>query len=682
MSDSPAMSNPLIGLRAESESLDLPFDRIEASHVEPAIDTLIAEANEAVDGIATAPRTYDGTLGALEHATEPLEIALTVVGHLESVATTPALREAYNRVQPKASAFFSSLSLNAELYAALKEFAETDEAKGLDPIRARFLLKTLDDFRRHGAELDDAGKERLGAINVALSEKTTKFAQNVLDETNAFDLVITDEAKLAGLPPSARSAAKQSAEQKDKEGWRFTLHAPSYIAVMTYLDDASIREQLWQAYNTRASSGEHDNRGLICEILELRREKATLLGYADFADLILEDRMAKSGAKASAFVDDLRERTKPAFEREERELHEFRKELEGADAPVLEPWSIGYYAEKQRKARFDFDDEVLRPYLQVDAVLKGLFEIAERLYGVRIEEREAPTWNDDVRCYGVFDGDHLMAAFYVDLFPREDKRGGAWMNALSYGPTPDTPHLGLFCANVSEPIGDEPALLTHREVETLFHEFGHLLHHALSEVPLRSLGGTNVAWDFVELPSQIMENFCWERVSLDLFARHHETGEPIPEELFQKLRASRTYREATAQMRQLGFGTVDLRLHRTFDPSAGPEAAMALAREILEAHAPASYPDDYAMICGFTHLFASPVGYAAGYYSYKWAEVLDADAFTRFLEADVLSAEVGQHFREAILAKGDSADPDALFREFMGRDPSLDALLVRAGLGA
>jgi len=676
------MSNPLIGLRAEAESLDLPFDRIEASHVEPAIDALIAEANEAVDAITTAPRTYASTLGALEHATEPLEIALTVVGHLESVATTPELREAYNRVQPKASAFFSSLSLNAELYAALKEFAESEEARGLDPIRSRFLDKTLDDFRRHGAELDDAGKKRLSEINVELSKKTTSFAQNVLDETNAFDLVVTDEAKLAGLPPSARNAAKQSAEQKGKEGWRFTLQAPSYIAVMTYLDDASTRAQLWKAYNTRASSGERDNRKLICEVLELRREKAKLLGYEDFADLILEDRMAKSGAKASAFVDDLRERTQPAFEREEKELHEFRKELEGDDAPGLEPWSIGYYAEKLRKARFDFDDEVLRPYLQVDAVLEGLFEIAERLYGVRIEEREAPVWNEDVRCFGVFDGDALLAAFYVDLFPREDKRGGAWMNALSYGPTPDTPHLGLFCANVSEPIGDEPALLTHREVETLFHEFGHLLHHALSEVPLRSLGGTNVAWDFVELPSQIMENFCWERVSLDLFARHHETDEPIPEELFQKMRAARTFREATAQMRQLGFGTVDLRLHRTFDPAAGPEAAMALAREILEAHAPASYPDDYAMICGFTHLFASPVGYAAAYYSYKWAEVLDADAFTRFLEADVLSAEVGQHFRQAILAKGDSADPDALFREFMGRDPSLDALLVRAGLAA
>ncbi len=682
MSDSTAMSNPLIGLRAEAEPFDISFDRIEASHVEPAVDALIAEASEAVGAIASAPRTYDGTLGALEAATEPLEIALTVVGHLESVATTPDLREAYNRVQPKASAFFSSLALNAELFAALSEFAETEEAKALEPLRARFLKKTLDDFKRHGAELGAEGKKRLSAIDVALSEKTTKFAQNVLDETNAFELVIEDEAKLAGLPDSARAAARQSARSKGKEGWRFTLQAPSYIAVMTYLDDASIRETLWKAYNTRAAAGERDNRPLICEILELRREKAQLLGHADFADFILADRMAKSGAKANAFVDDLREKTMAAFEREEEELLAFRKELEGDDAPTIEPWSIAYYAEKLRKARFDFDDEILRPYLQVDAVLKGLFEIAERLYGVRIERRDAPTWNPDVRCYGVHDGDRLAAAFYVDLFPREDKRGGAWMNALCYGPSPETPHLGLFCANVSEPIGDEPALLTHREVETLFHEFGHLLHHALSEVPLRSLGGTNVAWDFVELPSQIMENFCWERVSLDLFARHHETNEPIPEALFEKMRAARTFRAATAQMRQLGFGSVDLRLHRSFDPKAGPEAAMNLAREILEAHAPATYPDDYAMICGFTHLFASPVGYAAAYYSYKWAEVLDADAFTRFLEADVLSAEVGREFRDAILAMGDSEEPDALFRKFMGRDPSLDALLVRSGLAA
>ncbi|MAQ19349.1 MAG: oligopeptidase A [Sandaracinus sp.] len=676
------MTNPLLDLRADAGTFDIPFDAIRAEHVEPAVDALIAEAEETVKAIADAPRTYDATLGALEAATEKLEIALTVVGHLEAVSTTPALREAYNQIQPKASAFFSSLPLDAGLYRALSEFAETEAAQSLEPVQSRFLKKTLDDFRRHGAELDEAGKERLRGIDVELSKKTTRFSQNVLDETNVFELLVTDEAKLAGLPPSARAAARQSAEQKGQEGWRFTLHAPSYIAVMTYLDDASIREQIWNAYNTRATAGERDNRKLICDILALRQEKAKLLGYGDFADFVLEDRMAKSGAKATEFVDDLRGRTEAAFEREKDDLYAYRVELEGEGAPQLEPWSVGYYAEKLRKARYDFDDEALRPYFRVDSVLDGLFGIAEKLYGVRIEERQAPAWNDAVRCYGVWDGERLAAAFYVDLYPREDKRGGAWMNALSYGPDIETPHLGLFCANVTEPIGDTPALLTHREVETLFHEFGHLLHHALSEVPLRSLGGTNVAWDFVELPSQIMENFCWERVSLDLFARHYETGETIPEALFEKMRAARTFRAATAQMRQLGFGTVDLKLHREFDPADGPKAAMDLARDVLEEHAPAPYPDDYAMICGFTHLFASPVGYAAAYYSYKWAEVLDADAFTRFLEADVLSLEVGQHFRKAILAMGDSRDPAELFREFMGRDPSLDALLIRSGLAA
>ena len=682
MADSDTMTNPLQTLRADANAFDIPFDAIRAEHVEPAIDRLIERAGAAVDAIAHAPRTYDGTLGALEAATEELEIALTVAGHLEAVATTPALREAYNRAQPKASAFFSSLPLKAPLYRALREFAETAEAEALGPIQARFLRKSLDDYRREGAELAEEGKDALRAIDLELSEKTTRFSQNVLDETNAFELYVDDEARLAGLPPSALAAARQSAEQKGRGGWRFTLQAPSYIAVMTYLDDGAIREQIWNAYNRRATSGEHDNRGLLCEILALRDAKAKLLGYGDFADFVLEDRMAKSGAKALAFVDDLRTRTEGAFAREKQELHAFRKELEGPDAPELEPWSVGYYAEKLRRARYDFDDEALRPYFPVDSVLTGLFGIAEHLYGVTITEREAPVWDEAVRCYGVRDGDRLVAAFYIDLYPRENKRGGAWMNALSYGPTIDTPHLGLFCANVTEPIGDAPALLTHREVETLFHEFGHLLHHALSEVPLRSLGGTNVAWDFVELPSQIMENFCWERVSLDLFARHHETGEPIPDALFEKMRAARTFRAATAQMRQLGFGTVDLRLHRELDPEAGPEAAMTLAREVLEAHAPAPYPDDYAMICGFTHLFASPVGYAAAYYSYKWAEVLDADAFTRFLEANVLSAEVGREFRQAILAMGDSRDPAELFRAFMGRDPSLDALLIRSGLAA
>lgn len=670
--------NPLL-----ERTFDLPFDRIRAEHVEPAVDALLAEARAALDAISAheGPRTYADTLGALERSTSRLGTAMTIVGHLESVATTPALRAAYEAVQPKVSAFYSGIALDAALYAALVAYAATDDAKALRGPRARLLDKTLREFRRHGAELPADQKDRLRALDVELAMKTTKFSQNVLDDTNRFEIVITDEAKLAGLPETARAMAKHDAEAKGKEGWRFTLQGPSYLAVMTYLDDASVRERVWRAYNQRAASGEHDNRALLVEILRLRRQKAELLGYADFADFVLEERMAKSGAQAMAFVDDLRGRTEAAFRAENAELEAFV-------GRALEPWDVAYYSEKLRLARHDFDEEALRPYFSVDKVLRGLFELAEKVFGVTVKERSAPAWDEAVRCFGIHENGRMIAAFYVDLYPRENKRGGAWMSPLLSGASeePMGPHLGLFCANVTRPVGGKPALLTHAEVETLFHEFGHLLHHAFSEVPVESLGGTNVAWDFVELPSQIMENFCWERASLDLFARHFETDAPIPEGLFQKMRGARTFRAASAQMRQLGFATVDLRLHRELGgegaPLGDPDAVVAFARDVLEPHAATPLPRDYAMICAFTHLFASPTAYAAGYYSYKWAEVLDADAFTRFAEAGVLSEEVGRSFRAEVLAKGDSAEPSELYRAFMGREPKLDALLERAGLRA
>ena len=676
--------NPLLDL-----GYDIPFDRIRAEHVEPAIEALIERVRAQLTeiGDATDTPTYAGTLEALEAATEPLERAFGVVGHLESVATTEALRAAYNEVRPRVSELYSSIPLDPKLYARLVAFSETEEAQALPPTQARFLDKELRSFRRNGADLDDAGKEKLRALDVELSKITTKFAQNLLDETNAFELMVEDEAKLAGLPESARKAARQAAEAKGKEGWRFTLQAPSVIAVLSYLEDASIREQVWRAYNTRAASGERNNRPLIERIIRLRREKAALLGYESFADFVLEERMAKRGEDAQAFVRDLTARTEAFFAAEQEELAAFRKELEGESAPPLAPWDVGLYSEKLRKARFDFDDEEVRPYFPVDRVLGGLFSVVERLYGIEVEERaDAPVWHEDVKCYRLVDqSGRQIGGFYVDLFPREDKRGGAWMNSfITGGPKADggfRPHLGLFCANVTMPVGDEPALLTHREVETLFHEFGHLMHHCLSEVDVRSLAGTAVAWDFVELPSQIMENWTWEREALDLFARHFQTDETLPQALLDKMQAARTFRAASGMMRQLGFAHADLALHIDFDPETDGDP-VAYAREKMLPYSPVEPPEDYAMICGFTHLFASPVGYAAGYYSYKWAEVLDADAFTRFKEAGVFDEKVGGEFRAKILSRGDSADPDELFRDFMGRDPSVDALLERSGLTA
>jgi oligopeptidase A len=422
----------------------------------------------------------------------------------------------------------------------------------------------------------------------------------------------------------------------------------------------------------------------VARVLELRREKANLLGFGNFADLVLEDRMAHTGSRALQFLEDLQGKTERRFREENEELLAFRRSIEGADAPELSPWDVGYYAEKQRAALYSFDEEALRPYFPLESVVDGLWNLVNRLYGIRVsEELNVPVWDPQVKFYNIHDENGAyLGGFYADWYPRENKRGGAWMDALiTGGPAGDDfkPHLGLICGNLTPPVGIKPALLTHREVETIFHEFGHLLHHLLSRVEIRSLAGTSVAWDFVELPSQIMENWCWEREALDLFARHWQTGELVPDELFQKMKRARTFRAANGQMRQLGFSFIDLLLHIRYSPErdGGP---VEYARRVLQQFSPAPLPPNHAMIAAFTHLFSSPVGYGAGYYSYKWAEVLDADAFTRFRDNGIFSREVGMDFRANILSKGDSEDPAELYKKFMGREPDPSALLVRSGL--
>jgi len=664
----------------------VPFDRIRAEHVAPATEELLSQARQRLEEIAAAngPRSFVNTMRALDDLAVPLEYAIGVVRHLEAVATYPELRAAYSAAQPQVSAFYSGIPLHAGLWRAVKDFASTEEAAHLEGERRRLLTKTIDNFRRHGANLDPAGKQRLEAMDVELSKLTIKFAEYVLDSTNAFELIVTDPAALAGLPPSAVAAARESAARKGRDGWRFTLHAPDYFAVMTYLDDREVRRQVYEAFSVRATEAGRDNRPLIARILELRNEKARLLGFANFADLVLEDRMAHDGARALAFLDDLKVKTEARFREENRELLEFRRSLEGPSAAELAGWDVAYYAEKQRAALYDFDEEALRPYFPLEQAVAGLFDLVHRLYGLRIEQEAGiPVWDEAVRYYNVHDeSGEFLGGFYADWFPRENKRGGAWMDALITGGPEGAqfrPHLGLVCGNLTPPVGGKPALLTHREVETIFHEFGHLLHHLLSRVESRGLAGTNVAWDFVELPSQIMENWCWERESLDLFARHWETGQPVPDELFQKMKRARTFRAANAQMRQLGFGYIDLLLHVRYSAERDGDA-VDFARRILQEFSPAPLPPNQAMLAAFTHLFASPTGYGAGYYSYKWAEVLEADAFTRFRDHGLFSREIGGEFRSKILSRGDSADPAELYREFMGRDPDPRALLIRNGL--
>ena len=656
--------NPLLEIQFR-----VPFDKIQAAQVEPAVDELLADAQMRLE----AARSAADPLQAIDTMTERLDYALGVVRHLEGVATTPELRAAHNAVQPKASAFYSSIALDEGLWNNIKRYAETPAAKALQGTRRRYLAKTIDSFKRAGADLDPAGKKRLQEIDVALAETTTKFSEHVLDATNAWELIVTEEAELQGLPPSAIAAARASAESKKAAGWRFTLQGPSYLAVMTYLDDAQIREQVWQAYNQRAASGEYDNRPLIGKILELRKEKAKLLGFADFADLVLDDRMAHTGKRASEFLADLRVKCEKRFREENRELEQFA-------GKKLAPWDVAYWAEKQRAKLYDFDEEILRPYFPLARVVDGMYSIFGGILGIKVtEEQGIPAWDAAVKSYAIHDAESgaFLGSFYADWYPRENKRGGAWMDALLTGnPSDAKPHLGLICGNLTPPVEGKPALLTHREVETIFHEFGHLLHHLLSRVEVRGLAGTNVAWDFVELPSQIMENWCWEREALDTFARHYETGSPIPQELFENMKRAKTFRAANAQMRQLGFGICDLAMHREWKG----EEILAYTRSIFAQFAAAPLPENYGMIAGFTHLFANPVGYGAGYYSYKWAEVLDADAFTRFRREGVFNTATGRDYRDKILAKGDSDDPAVLYRNFMGRDPDPQALLARAGL--
>ncbi len=673
-------NNPL-----SSIAVPVPFHDVRAEHVEPAIDALIAQSQARLDAIGAAPRTYEATLGALDLATGELDYAMSVASHLEAVLGTPELRAAYNQILPKVSEFGSKIMLSAPLYRALRELSETDAAKQLDPARARFLKKTLADFRRNGAELDDKGKARLAEIDVALSELTLKFAQNVVDATAAFELIVEDEARLAGLPEGAKEAARKSAEEKGKKGWRLTLQAPSYGPVMSFADDRSLRETMYRASSTRASSGTWDNRPIIREVLALRKEKAKLLGFAHFADLAIDDRMAKTGKAALDFVTMLKGKLEKAFARENEELAKFARES-GQNEP-LEPWDIAYWAEKQRRALYDFDEETLRPYHPLDRLLRGLFEIATSLYGVKIErDTNAPVWHADATAWSVSDeSGKRLGCFYLDMFPRETKRDGAWMGGVVDrlpGTGEERENVAVIVANVTPPRKPgQPALLSHREVETLFHEFGHSVHHLLSDVPIRSMAGTRVVSDFVELPSMIMENWTWERDALDRFACHFETNQPIPADVKDRMLRARTYRAANALMRQLGFSTVDLLLHTEYDESKHGDV-MAFARDVFAKFSPTPLPAEYAMLASFSHLFGSAYGYAAGYYSYQWSEVLEADAFGRFREKGILSREVGDAFQKAILSRGDTEDPAVLYRSFLGRDPDVGALLTRLGVVA
>ena len=666
--------------------------------VEADITYALEQAKQNIEAICAqdpAAANYQSTFLALEKATEELGRGWGRLNHLDSVCDSPAQREALNQMLPAVTDFYSSIALNDRLWSVIKAVGESPEIAGLDDVSKRFVEETLADFRNSGADLPADKKERVAAIEAELSKITKEYSEHVLDSTNAWELVITDEAKLAGLPESAKAGAAANARAKGLEApaWRFTLQFPSMFPIMQHLHDDTIRHQVWEASSKVGAVGEYDNTPLVWQILGLRHEKAEILGHEHFADLTLLRRMAKTGRSALKFIEGIHTRIQPAFLAEHKQLAQYKAATSGQPVSALEPWEVAYWAEKQRQENYDFDEEALRPYFPVDGVMAGMFEIASRLFGITIRELEtvflAPgsspsplveTWHPECKFYEIHDSKTAahLGSFYADWHPRESKRGGAWMNSLHTGALGE-PHLGLIIGNMSPPVDGKPALLTHNEVETIFHEFGHLLHGLLSEVSVKSLAGTSVPWDFVELPSQIMENFCWDRQSLDLFARHFETDAPIPEDLFTKMIAAKNYLSASGFMRQLAFAKLDLELHIRLSEFLGKDLD-AVDREVLADYLAPLKTQSPSMMRRFSHLFSSPTGYAAGYYSYKWAEVLDADAFTRFQTEGVLNSETGGAFREHILSKGNSAPADELYRRFMGRDPDQEALLVRAGL--
>lgn len=682
--------------------------------VEIDITKALVRAERALSKVINQDRgrlTFDSVVLGYEDALRELNEAWGLVTHLDAVCNSPELREAHNKMLPQVSAFFAKIPLNEHLWDLLLTYSTTDDGRAQTGTRRRALDETLAYFRQHGAELPPEKKKRLEAIESELSQATQKYSENVLDSTNAWELVIDDVSRLEGLPPSAINAARADAEAKglgtpESPHYRFTLKAPSLIPIMEHMEDDSLRKQAWEGNCTVGRGGNYDNTGLIWQILKLRHEKAQLLGKANFADHILERRMAKDGATALAFVEKLHAKIKDAFNKEVIALQEYRADKAHAPVSLLEPWEVAYWSEKRRHEQYDFDAEALRPYFSVPEVLDGMFKLAERLFDIRITARETvcyekgssgtssaspfepgpvEVWHPEVRFYEVRNGGGIhTGSFYADWHPRDSKRGGAWMNYLKGGWPGDAererrPHLGLMCGNMSPPVDGSPGLLTHDEVCTVFHEFGHLLHQLLGNVEVPSLNGVNVAWDFVELPSQLMENFCWERESLDFFAKHHKTGEPVPEVLFKKMLAARNYMSAVSMMRQLSFGKLDLELHmhHATDENADIDA---LSRRIQDGYLFPTKTEPPTMARRFGHLFSSSVGYAASYYSYKWAEVLDADAFTRFKTEGVLNPAVGRALRDCILSKGNSEDPAKLYRDFMGRDPDPNALLERAGL--
>ncbi|MEJ2345243.1 MAG: oligopeptidase A [Gammaproteobacteria bacterium] len=679
------MPNPLLTMSGLP-----PFSQITPEHVEPAIDAVLAENRRTLQELLDANRDYSWTnlIQPLEDMEERLSRIWSPVGHMNAVVNSEPLRAAYNACLPKLSDYATEMGQHARLYQAFKSIAEGAEYARLDTAQRKVVDNALRDFRLSGVALAEQDKQRYKAIMQELSRLTSKFSENLLDATQAWSKRITDAGRLQGLPESAVSLARQNAEREGVEGWLFNLEFPSYVPVLTYADDRELRREMYAAYVTRASdegpnAGQWDNGPIMEDILRLRHEAARLLGFTNYAERSLATKMAGSTDQVIQFLHQLAQRSLPRAREELDEVRAFARGQHGME--TLEAWDVPYYSEKLRQARYSISQEELKPYFPDTGVVPGMFAVVEKLYGLDI--REVPgvdAWHPDVRFYEIRDRrGELRGQFYLDLYARPNKRGGAWMDEClgrkRSGGQVQIPVAYLTC-NFTPPIGDQPALLTHDEVETLFHEFGHGLHHMLTLVDYPSVSGiAGVAWDAVELPSQFMENWCWEREALDLFARHYQTGAALPEALYQRMTAARNFQSAMQMVRQLEFALFDFRLHLEYDPERGGRI-YELLQEVREQVAVMHPPSFNRFPHSFSHIFAG--GYAAGYYSYKWAEVLAADAFSAFEESGIFDQDTGRRFLSAILEQGGSREPMELFVEFRGREPTIDALLRHSGLAA
>ncbi|WOC26732.1 oligopeptidase A [Pseudoalteromonas sp. N1230-9] len=680
-----AENNPLIGL----EGLP-PFSKIEPAHVVPALKAAIKECRLTIDKVLAAKSyTWNDLVLPLEEADDKLSRLFSPVSHMNSVVNSDELREAYEQCLPLLSEYSTFVGQHQGLYDAYNALHNSDEFKALTTAQQKTITNALRDFELSGIALKPEQQKRYGEISARLSELASKFGNNVMDATLAWQKHITDESELAGLPESALALGADTAKSKDLDGWVFTLDFPSYLPIMTYADNRELREETYTAFVTRASdqgpnAGEFDNSEIMSEELALRHELAQLLGFNSYADMSLATKMAESPAQVFSFLEDLAAKSKPQAEQELAELTAYAKDKHGVTE--LAAWDYAYYAEKLKQEKYAISDEVLRPYFPANKVLNGLFTTVNRLFGINVKEvSDFDTYHPDVRFFEIYDSSNtLRGRFYLDLYARDRKRGGAWMDdcmgrKVRANGELQTPVAYLVC-NFNKAVGDKPALFTHNEVTTLFHEFGHGIHHMLTQVDAAPVAGINgVAWDAVELPSQFLENWCYEEEALNFISGHYETDEPLPKELLDKLLAAKNFQSGMQMLRQLEFSLFDFTIHHTYK-AGEPCNIQATLDDVRSKTAVVKAPAFNRFQHGFSHIFAG--GYSAGYYSYKWAEVLSADAFSKFEEEGIFNQETGQAFLNNILEKGGSEEPMELFKKFRGREPQVDALLRHSGIAA